>query len=473
MQTTKPAFPFKGRIFHVATVNAHVRVPSASAAASTSTVIFSASASYAPDGTFDPARTNPTGLLPGQILLEGWILETLDPYTSSMLAIPSTRCTYVSCVDHSGSVPLALNSVLNANLARLISAVEHLGKSKGPLPRLWTPDSGLQIEGPLSDDGDQGCVWKLANATLPTVLLSSDFESDDGTFRALFHISGPSPPPLPPAPHLRNKSSSATLAPPKTTPLLVASSPVGTILKSELPRSASLNFSAPTVSPMLQKPSELARKLSSSSLRTAATSPILERRARSPPAPGQDLVVAELIIDLKQFPHGYSIMASSSLTTDGPEPLSIEPLRSLAARQVPLRATAHDAPLPPIVSASLDSWKRANYLVRILVPTASITHPVIDPLREGVEPKPDWFKKLVEHGALVDVRIVPLPPDVAAKGEAKSRVTFNGESLALGGQKDSRAVLSRMEDEEWLPNCAKISRCVPSLLFIFCPAFVH
>ncbi|KAK4699219.1 hypothetical protein P7C70_g7044, partial [Phenoliferia sp. Uapishka_3] len=459
VQTTKPAFPFKGRIFHVATVNAHVRVPSASAAASTTTVLFSASSSYTPDGTFDLAKINPGGLLPGQILLEGWILETLDPYTSSMLAIPSTRCTYVACIDHSGSVPLALNSVLNANLARLISAVENLGKTKGPLPRLWTPDSGLQIEGPLSDDGDQECVWKLSNFQSSTVLLSSDFEIEDGTYRSLFHISGPSPEPSPA--HLRNMSSSATIGSTKAS--LIPSNPVGTILKSELPRSASLNFGAPSLAPTLQKPSELSKKLSTGSLRTAATAPVLERRSKSPPAPGSDLVVAELIIDLKQFPHGYAISCSSSLTVDKAEPLPIEPLRSLATRQVPLRASAHDAPLPPIVSASLDSWKRANHLVRILVPTSAITHPVLDPLRDGAlrEAKPEWFKKLVEQGALVDVRIVPLPPDVSAKGESKSRVTFNGETLVLGGQKDSRAVLSRLEDEDWHPNGAKISRSAP------------
>ncbi|KAL8277432.1 hypothetical protein RQP46_010154 [Phenoliferia psychrophenolica] len=461
VQTTKPTFPFKGRIFHVATVNAHVRVPSASAAASTSTVLFNASASYTPDGTFDDARTNPLNLLPGQILLEGWILETLDPYTSSMLAIPSTRCTYVACIDHSGSVPLALNSVLNANLARLISAVEGLGKSKGPLPRLWTPDAGLQIEGPLSDDGVS--IWNLSNAQSETVLLDSDFEIEDGVFRALFHIAAPptassspvlgSPSTtLPPAPHLRTRSSAATLAPPKT-----STQPAGTILKSELPRSASLNFGA-VPSPSLQSPATLARKVSSSSLRSISTVP-----APKSSASGTDLVVCELLIDLKQFPHGYSIISSSSLTLDSSSPLSIEPLRSLAARQVPLRATAHDAPLPPIVSASLDSWKRANHLIRILVPTAAITHPVQDPLRDAStpQPKPEWFRRLEMMGALVDVRIVPLPPDAGAKTEGKSRVTFNGETLPLGGQKDSRAVLSRMEDEDWTPNGAKISRSAP------------
>lgn len=469
VQTTKPVFPFKGRIFHVANVNAHVRVPSASAAASTSTVLFSASASYHPDGTFDDTKTNPGGLLPGQILLEGWILETLDPYTSSMLAIPSTRCTYVACIDHSGSVPLALNSVLNANLARLINSVEHLGKTKGPIPRLWTPDSGLQVEGPLSDDGAQECVWKLSNVQPSTVLLSADYEIEDGTFRSLFHITGPpTTPPSPPAKLLPAMISNLTTSS-KSSALLMPPSASGTMLKSELPRSASLTFGAPPT-PSLQKPSDLARKASTGSdlakkastgsLRSVASMAATIPSSSDKAPGGSDFVVAELVVDLKQFPHGYSIMCSSSLTLDQSEPLSIEPLRSLAARQVPLRATVHDAPLPPIVSASLDSWKRSNHLVRILVPTSALTHPVLDPLRDGKlrEAKPDWFKKLVDAGALVDVRIVPLPAD-GTKAD-KSRVTFNGEALVLGGQKESRAVLSRMEDEDWAPNGPKISRCV-------------
>lgn len=452
VMTTKPTFPFKGRIFHVATVNAQVRVPSASAAASTSTVLFSASASYVPDETFDATKINPTSLLPGSVLLEGWILETLDPYTSSILAIPSTRCTYVACVDHSGSVPLA-QSVLNANLARLIGAVETLGKTKGPIPRLWTPDAGLQIEGALSDDGDQECVWKLNNVDSNSVLLSADFAIEDGTFRSLFHVSQR------PASQLQAKSN-----------------PIGSILKSELPKSASPNFAAPASSLTIQRPSgELLRKTSTNSLRSSISPPVTtvgangsSKRSLSPPSQVEkspsssfDLVVTELVVDLKQFPHGYAIACSSSLAADTIGPLSNDPLRSLAARQIPLYATVHEAPLPSIVSASLDSWKRRNHLVRILVPTSPITNPVQDPLRdEKVKPhQPEWYKKLIDRGAVVDVRIVPLPGEDGVKS-GTTRVMFNGEKLTITGQKESRGVLARLEDEDWYSNGAKISRCV-------------
>lgn len=458
--TTKPVFPFKGRLFHIASVNAQVRVPSAaSASSSTSTVLFCASASFPPDGTFDSKRLNPTSLLPGAILLEGWILETLDPYSSSIFAIPSTRLTYVTCIDHSGSVPLALNSVLNGNLARLLNSVEALGKTKGPLPSLQSPSSALQIEGPLSDEDGQDYVWQLTNVDKNSILITSDFEVEDGTFRSLYKVAAsPSP------------STSAVPAV-VNLPAIPASAPVpingGTILKSELPRSASLTFSSssPPATPTLIVPSTagLNRKSSSSSLNK-------QSRSASPPAPittttlVDDVLVTELLIDLKQYRHGYAIICSSSLLSlSSTDPISLEPLRSLAARQIPLRATVHDAPLPPVISASLEATKRKNHLVRILVGTSIVTPSIDDPLRQGrsKSAQPEWYPRFVERGALVDVRIIPLPADPAASMMKNAmRVTFNGERLDVLSQKDSKAVLSKIEDEDWYPNGAKISRCV-------------
>jgi hypothetical protein len=444
---TKPVFPFKGRLFHVASVNATVRVPSASATSSTSSIYFSASASFPPDETFDQKRINPTGLLPGSILLEGWILETLDPYSSSILAIPSTRCTYVSCVDHSGSVPFALNSVLNGNLARIINAVETLGRSRGPLPLLQTPTSALQIEGPLSDEAGQDCVWQLSNSNKKTsVLLSADFSMEDGTFRSLYKVLG-------------SGLIASTIPLPVTPPVAARLPPMTTTTKIDLPRSISLTFGSLPVTPNLIVPlpvASLHRQSSTGSLRLKSTSTTTDLPFID------DFVVAELIVDLKQFPNGYAIICSSCLiSADAADRISLEPIQSLslAARQVPLKATVHDAPLPPIVSASLDASKRQNHLVRILIPTSSITNPVEDPLRQSKAVQPDWFKRLIDRGTVVDVRIVPLPADPTASVlKSTMRVTFNGDKLSVATQQASKLVLSRMEDEDWYPIGAKISR---------------
>ncbi|GAA5924753.1 hypothetical protein JCM3775_005461 [Rhodotorula graminis] len=560
---TKPAFPFKGRIFFVATANAAVKVPSASSGASTSTVLFVASASYTPtpsSGTasdsFDPVKVNPSSLPAGQVLLEGWILETLDPYTSSVLAIPSTRCTYVACVDQKGAVPLALNGVLNANLAKSISAVEQLGKTRGPLPRVWAPSAGLQIEGPLSDDSDTvDFVWRLSPSSVDaggpsgtSQVVAADFEAADGTFRSLYRVGGkqqldPAPAeqevPLPrPAAALRKASTfGGGAVKSKAPPLLSPSLPVGSsLLKSELPRSASLGLGS-VAPPVLQKPAtgmELSHKTSRSSLRSKSppaapsTSSATAGLSASPAQKNGlsaaavdvldpsafDLVVAELVVDLKQFPHGYSVTASSQLvapTADNPLSLDALPPRSLAPpssfspasttpTQVPLRCVAHDAPLPSILTASLDAWKRANHLVRILIPTGAITHPIQDPLRSAEDKSrasapPDWYRLLSDEGALVEVKIVALPAPSAASereralkakqrgasaqdpsgdgvpaassgaakvtGQAAKSVVFNGDKVVVLSQKESKAVLARFEDDELPLQGAKISRVAP------------
>ncbi|GAA5972951.1 hypothetical protein JCM21900_006489 [Sporobolomyces salmonicolor] len=542
---TKPTFPFKGRIFYVATIKASVKVPSASSTSSTSTVLFVASASYTPcaaSDVFDPLKVNPASLLPGQVLLEGWILETLDPYTSSVLAIPSTRCTYVACVDQKGSVPLALNQVLNANLARSIGNVEALGKQRGPLPRVWAPAPGVQVEGPLSDDGEVDCVWKLSDgngggAGGPSQVVTADFEGDDASFRALFRVGGKGRAGAAAEAEQSTTGAGAGAgtvatvsdrgkAPPKS--FLSPSIPVGSnLLKSELPRSASLTFGL-AAPPILQKPpitSELSHKSSRSSLRSKSPpAPPVATGSSSPTKPNganssrdlsaNDLIVAELVVDLKQYPHGYSIVACSSLITPSTlqfpapvDPLSLEPLppRSLAPSApsaapapplLPLSATAHDAPLPSILTASLDAWKRANHLVRISIPTSPITHPLQDPLRDSSKTKldrPEWFKLLTAEGggALIEVKIVPLPAGPAhanekekervkqggavgagtgekegagsskVTGQAARTVMFNGEKVVVQSQKESRAVLARFEDEDAPLQGAKISRVPP------------
>lgn len=535
--TTKPTFPFRGRIFRVATANAAVKVPSASSGASTSTVLFVASASYTPrdEDPFDPAKLNPLSLPMGQVLLEGWILETLDPYTSSVLAIPSTRCTFVSCTDQKGSVPLALNTTLNANLARALSSVEQFGKSRGPLPRIWTPPLRLQIEGPLGDDSsDDNYVWRLetsrpAPSSPHGDAVIADYSVVEASFRAVFKVSskpehdGPASTEsrsssLPPAnnvrkPSLLDKGAGKSKPPPLLSPPLGAGQ---TMPKSELPRAPSLNLlsSAP---PLLHKApimSELSRKSSHNSLRAAAaasassndggaglakataTGSKAESSALGDPA-DHDLLVAEIVVDLKQYPHGYSVTATSQiLSTEDEAPLSLDLVSSVGAESpvpigsVPLRCVAHDAPLPSILTASLDAWKRANHLVRILVPTGVITHPLKDPLRgedsASASKKPDWYTAFAaSDGALVDVAITALPapqPTVsdrttrAAKdkvretpesvpvskvtGQANKTVVFNGEKLVVLTQKEGTTVLARFDDDDAPLTGAKISRSV-------------
>ena len=543
---TKPTFPFRGRFFHVATANAAVKVPSASSGASTSTVLFVASASYVPTSAdpFDLSKLNPQSLPTGQVLLEGWILETLDPYTSSVLAIPSTRCTFVSCTDQKGSVPFALNATLNANLTRSISNVEQFGKTRGPLPRLWTPPLRLQVEGPLSDDSDDDFVWRLEDTSsdghsTPGEGVLADYDAGTSAFRCLVRVDAKPSESLEratEAPAIGTQTgaprkllagvdkSGGGAGKSKPSPLLSPPVPPGSSLfKNELTRSTSLNLVS-TAPPVLHKApimSELSRKSSHNSLRTTATAQSAAGAGAATSATGTgstgkspsggsaatsaaplspadyDLLVAEIVVDLKQYPHGYALSAKACTAPAETEtPLSLDPITNssispsdpkVATSEVPLRCVAHDAPLPSILTASLDAWKRANHLVRVLVPTGAITHPIKDPLRdEDVSSKgkvPDWYGAFVAAGgALVDVTITALPappipaPDrgVRAKdraregavevptskvtGQANKTVVFNGEKLVVQTQKESRAVLARFEDDDLPLQGAKISR---------------
>ncbi|GAA5994232.1 hypothetical protein JCM5350_001813 [Sporobolomyces pararoseus] len=470
---TKPSFPFfKGRIFFTSTVTASVKVPSASSNLSTSTVLFVASASYNPSTSaspsFDPSLVNPNSLLTGQVLLEGWILETLDPYTSSVLAIPSTRCTYLSCIDLKGSVvPLALQNV-NSNLSRMIGNVESFGKLKGPLPRIWLP-------------------------------------CNDGRTNIL---TSPPPPPLSPSRPNQQPTIFNPFIPTRFTPTVQNSTPnvpnpnsYENCLGSETPPVATTGASSSSSSSPSTGTSGPPSGSSTSTLTTA----------NDPNA--HDLVVAEFIVDLKQYPHGYSVVSNSTLLYSSSSlddsTLSLDSLQhssdtSPPTISLPLRLTAHDAPLPSILTASLDAWKRANHLVRILVPTSSITHPVKDPLRDPpaqLVEKPEWFKVLNQEesgngeggGALVEIKISPLPEPTTSSttasfndqartkpvttnqstgtgtgntgnliveptglgkvtGQANKTVMFNGEKVTVKSQKESKMVLMRFEDEEVSSN---------------------
>jgi len=328
------------------------------------------------------------------------------------------------------------------------------------------------------------------------------------------------------------------------------------LLKSELPRSVSLlNFGTSTTTstapPVLHKSSvtsELSHKRSRGSLRSKSpvAPPIATPQGESlsssssnlPPSSTiatvtttvpssggmtvndpttHDLLVAEFIVDLKQYPHGYSVVSnskllssSSSTTSDNvdekaskqeeqeqeeEEPLSLDsPLVSSSSSStsltLPLRLTAHDAPLPTILTASLDAWKRANHLVRVLIPTSSITHPILDPLTGDIDDDnkkgggggrrviPEWYKILTEEGgALIEITISPLPPPSTTTtskrtttttttssnssneptglgkvtGQANRLVKFNGERITVQSQKESRKVLQKFEDAEDSP----------------------
>ncbi|MBW0509364.1 hypothetical protein O181_049079 [Austropuccinia psidii MF-1] len=123
-----------------------IQIPSSSInCGSNHTIHFVAAASFPKSDTlsFNYHTLNPQGLVEARMLLEGWIMETLDSYSSSSHEIPLTRCTYFNSIDYGGSIPVAFNSLLDSSFPQVIKAMAQLTKSPGPLPKLCRPIFGL------------------------------------------------------------------------------------------------------------------------------------------------------------------------------------------------------------------------------------------------------------------------------------------------------------------------------------------
>lgn len=98
----------------------------------------------------------------GTLYMSGWILEAIDPYTTTINhPIPSMRVTYVTALDLGTSVPSYISNIVANNWApKKIQAIESYLKSKGPPPFLSQPNPALVFSnGTLS--GNNGDEWLL------------------------------------------------------------------------------------------------------------------------------------------------------------------------------------------------------------------------------------------------------------------------------------------------------------------------
>lgn len=81
----------------------------------------------------------------GTLYMSGWILEAIDPYTTTINhPIPSMRVTYVTALDLGNSVPSYISNIVANNWApKKIQAIETYLKSKGPPPFISHPNPAL------------------------------------------------------------------------------------------------------------------------------------------------------------------------------------------------------------------------------------------------------------------------------------------------------------------------------------------
>ncbi|RUS24795.1 hypothetical protein BC938DRAFT_473063 [Jimgerdemannia flammicorona] len=100
--------------------------------------------------------TDPTAKPRGRLYLSGWILEAVDPYTTTTNhPIPSTRVTFMASLDMGGSIPGTVSSLVTLGMPKAIQQVETYLKSNGAPPYLTLPPQLIELkDSDLADDSE-------------------------------------------------------------------------------------------------------------------------------------------------------------------------------------------------------------------------------------------------------------------------------------------------------------------------------
>jgi len=472
--TTKPTFPFKARLLQTANVHAILQIPSPSVSSSTSTVHFLASASFkkSGDGLLNNSKLNPQSLVEAHVFLEGWIMETIDPYSSSSHEIPSTRCTHFSAIDYGGSLPAALNSILNSSLPRMISGLGKLVKSNGLVPRVCQPVFGLRMNSSLRTDGLTDWRWKLDGADSSKLTLSVD-ATPNSPFRAMFLLQKGANEPT------TNDSPINSGGPPSahSTSRYESVRQLGVALPPTNDPSNGSTF----VRRLVSSP-DLQRKASTGQLRRTGGNWVSNfHGAHVINAPAKELVVAELALDRKFYPLGCRVFWKACFLKTGSKaiierdvdfPSTPDPDTLL----LPLKVSFHQMPSPTIFAASLDpAVRREHMLLRMTLPVGEIHSPIKDPLTshsDSEQPTPPlWYTRMSKRAVVIHVSIERVvaskdgemggPPheyNKATKKPLDFQATVNGEKKKIVPLEESQTQLERREVDDYMGSYASLSR---------------
>ena len=165
--------------------------------------IYCVSASFSADSvaSFAPAKYNPHILPIGRVYVDAWVLETLDPYTKENYMIPSTHVTRYIAVDYAGSIPAAVNSMINASIPRCILALETfvkgpVGSVAAPIPvlRLPAPSLVMGMVGRKEEEmfaGMKASAWRLKKRDESRGVVWEKFEAEEKNLRVCLHVKLP------------------------------------------------------------------------------------------------------------------------------------------------------------------------------------------------------------------------------------------------------------------------------------------
>ena len=481
----KGGFPFRDRGFYLASVlakakptrtRARTREGEGESSNDSRTAIFCVSASFSPESvtSFSAAKYNPYTLPIGRVFVDGWILETLDPYTTEKYTIPSTRCTRLVAVDYAGSMPVATNTSLNVTLARSILSVETYVKGLPPSPLTRLPTYGLMLldktnEGNSSGEGSG--TWFLRKRDQNRLLVATKYDPQARVYRSTLLVTWSGIAPAPPSSSgFRPRASSplrgsndydSTPRPSTFTPLKGREreredgeepiSPQMLVGAEDLSNSV---MSTVTVRNRTERVSSFSGRSRSREVFRSPSSTFTSRGEVRQPV---DLIVAEIVVDSRLYPGGYDINLGSRIRRNAKFITLPAPGQALGSegkdKVLPLIVTIHAMPSSPMHSSGLHEGRPPRHLLRLTLPTAQYHGSTLqDPLTGEIRtapPKPQWLVSLQEKGgAVVDVEIVP------ANRESSSSVLAEGATVEVVGEKEALTNLGR---EELLDNRASRS----------------
>lgn len=448
---SKGGFPFRDRGFYLANASARLfQLPDSvrqhNGAASpqpVSSAILCASASFSPSSVdaFDVAKYNPHGLPIGRIMIQGWILETLDPYTTENFAIPSTKCTYVVSVDYAGSIPIAYNSLLNAALPRTILAIEQYMKRNSVPPVMRLPPSEVAL---LPMDSSQSVeefepkelAWKLERTDETRTLISTRYHISSKKFRGTILVTLKSPV----LDAMTPRPNTEVALPDISDSLECSTSPVSSPIVSPASTIRTRRISAATST------NQSSRSLSRDGIRAAASSPSLGGDIYDNDTIPVDFLVGELVVDSKLYPDGYEVRFVSHLRDPKrtAQPLSTSPI-SATSTDLPISCTCHVLPSTPLHSSGLNIDSPPRHLLRFALPTAQYEATANTSLSLQPPDRPKWLADLEANGAIVEVVVFPA---VGGGQKGKGLVVVDGTAVEIMSEKDSVQHLRReLEDD--------------------------
>ncbi|KAG0175551.1 hypothetical protein DFQ30_005246 [Apophysomyces sp. BC1015] len=152
-QIMKAIFPFKSRELYLCACTAYERTPSTTHPSGDRIFYVESSLPFPSQQEKHPR---------GNLFISGWILESIDPYTTTTnYPIPSMRATYVVALDLGTSIPSYVSNLVASGFYKKISWIETYLKTQGSPPFLQQPLPAMCWENhKLTPFEDESVEWR-------------------------------------------------------------------------------------------------------------------------------------------------------------------------------------------------------------------------------------------------------------------------------------------------------------------------